>query len=660
MGGQQPVSGATLQLYAVGTGGDGSAANPLLSPAAMTDANGNFTISGTYTCPGGNPLVYMVATGGNPGAASSNSNLALMAALGPCNNLSASTYITINELTTVGAVYPLAAFMTSAGAIGSGAGDAAALASAFTLASELVNTSTGTSPGASVPVGTTIPVAQIDTIADILANCINSTGGIAGDGSGCGNLFALTTPGGSAAPTNTISALLYLANNPGMNTAALYALVPAIAPFQPAISVTPPDLGVRLNYPSGFTVSPGFLDFGALGIGSTSIARPVTMSNAGTAAVSVSSVSLGGADAADFILSNGCGTTFASGTSCSLTVSFAPTATGPRSAWMVIGNDSASSLLTVGLSGQGEAPTPTLSMTWPGQFEAGSPDTTLVAIGSGYTDQSVVFWNGSPLVTSHTAIDTAAQTLAEGAAFQQGGTLVTAGDSLCDGHGVQPEQAWPELLAKLPPLAGKVTATMTCRDGYTLANMAADYTALVHPLSPAVTGKAGVLFLSIYGNDCANMIADYGSIAGYEAAYSQYLDGAIADGWKIGFLAQWEQTGRQEYDGMRLAFNQFNQTSPKVTYYLDFTGTMNDPLDLTYYTVDGLHENVLGNAELAVLGQAVLMNNAATTSSIGLFAAVPASMLASAGTGSLTVVTPIAVSNKSNALPIAVMVSGNP
>ena len=35
-GGQQPVTGATVQLYAVGTTGDGSAAMALLSPAAMT------------------------------------------------------------------------------------------------------------------------------------------------------------------------------------------------------------------------------------------------------------------------------------------------------------------------------------------------------------------------------------------------------------------------------------------------------------------------------------------------------------------------------------------------------------------------------------------------------------------------------------------------
>jgi hypothetical protein len=32
-GGQQAVTGATIQLYAVGTAGDGSASTPLLTPA---------------------------------------------------------------------------------------------------------------------------------------------------------------------------------------------------------------------------------------------------------------------------------------------------------------------------------------------------------------------------------------------------------------------------------------------------------------------------------------------------------------------------------------------------------------------------------------------------------------------------------------------------
>jgi hypothetical protein len=35
-GGQQPVSGATIQLYAVGTTGDGSSSTPLLTALRMT------------------------------------------------------------------------------------------------------------------------------------------------------------------------------------------------------------------------------------------------------------------------------------------------------------------------------------------------------------------------------------------------------------------------------------------------------------------------------------------------------------------------------------------------------------------------------------------------------------------------------------------------
>src|ERR1700744_6530548 len=68
-GGQQPVTGATIQLYAVGTTGDGSAATRLLLPAPVSDANGTFDITGTFTCPSAASLVYIVASGGNHGLA---------------------------------------------------------------------------------------------------------------------------------------------------------------------------------------------------------------------------------------------------------------------------------------------------------------------------------------------------------------------------------------------------------------------------------------------------------------------------------------------------------------------------------------------------------------------------------------------------------------
>ena len=247
-GGQQPVIGATLQLYAVGTTGDGSPASALLTQTVTSDANGNFEITGAYTCPSPSTLVYIVATGGNPGLTTGTNNTAIasMAALGPCGSLGASTLISINELTTVAAVWPPAPFMTSYSSIGSGTSDASALASAFTLASQYTNTTTGTAPGLNVPTQTTVPVAQLNTLADILSSCVNSAGGVAGDGSTCGTLFAATTPTGGTAPVNVIAAGLNIANNPTMNVSTIYGLIPPTPPFQPTLPSAPADWHVQL------------------------------------------------------------------------------------------------------------------------------------------------------------------------------------------------------------------------------------------------------------------------------------------------------------------------------------------------------------------------------------------------------------------------------
>jgi hypothetical protein len=371
-GGQQPVIGATIQLYAVGTTGDGSASTPLLSHPPITDANGGFNISGTFTCPSSTSLVYIVANGGNPGLTTGTNNAAisLMAALGPCSTLTASTYIFINELTTLAAVYPLAPYMASSSAVGSSSTDAAALANAFTLASEFVNTSIGAAPGTGVPTGTIVPIAQINTIGDIFAPCIDSPGGVAGDGSACGNLFALTTLTGFAPPTNTVAALLNLANNPTLNTASLYGLIPADAPFQPTQPQVPPDLSVRLTVPSGFTASPTALNFPPtrIGVGSTSAPQTVTFTNNTAAPVGINiasilnSDSISGADPYDFRpgdytnVTNGfenCPAPVLPGATCSVQITFSPLATGARSAYLTVFNTSANPYIYILLTGEG-------------------------------------------------------------------------------------------------------------------------------------------------------------------------------------------------------------------------------------------------------------------------------------------------------------------
>ena len=258
-GGQNPVSGSLIQLYSVGTTGDGLAAARLISATLTTsdgtgvtnsnanagNANntppaGSFTITGDYTCPLATTEVYLVATGGNPGLGlGNNANLALMATLGPCGDLSSSTYIAMNELTTIGATAALSNFMNGYASVGSGSSDAAQLQTAFLTANEYTNTTNGAVPGATLPTFFSASSTALQTLADIIASCVNSAGGIAGDPSTCGQLFGLATISGNVAPTDTVGAILNILKQPTVNVPQLYALVPAQPPFTSTLSSSP-------------------------------------------------------------------------------------------------------------------------------------------------------------------------------------------------------------------------------------------------------------------------------------------------------------------------------------------------------------------------------------------------------------------------------------
>jgi hypothetical protein len=238
-GGQQPVSNAVVQLYAVGTTGDGSAATPLLTGAPVTtDSTGSFNITNRFTCPSPSTLVYIAATGGNPGLGGStnNSAIAQMSALGQCGTLTPSTFIGINEISTAVSVFALAPYVASVDHIGSGSSDQAALSSAFATISQTLNTTTGNVPGPNLPVGYGVPADQVNTLGNILAACVNSGGGISGDGSPCGTLFQYT---GGSTVTNTIAAAQQIAANPSTNTAQLFSLAPSTGPFQPMLTAAP-------------------------------------------------------------------------------------------------------------------------------------------------------------------------------------------------------------------------------------------------------------------------------------------------------------------------------------------------------------------------------------------------------------------------------------
>ena len=265
-GGQQPIIGSTVQLYAVGTTADQSAATPLIASSVITGVAGDFNITGLYTCPNITSEVYLISKGGNPGLAAGTNNQAsvLMTALGPCGNLSSSTHIIINEVTTIGSIYPITQFVGSYLNVGSSPANANTLANDFMQINQFINTDGGASPGPALPGGFSAPVANLNTLANSMSACVNTTGGVAGDGTNCGNFLLYAKPSGGTAPTNTADAILDIANNPTNNVANIFSLSSAVPAFQPSLGSAPADWTLKI-LPNITLATPSNL----VGVGST-------------------------------------------------------------------------------------------------------------------------------------------------------------------------------------------------------------------------------------------------------------------------------------------------------------------------------------------------------------------------------------------------------
>ena len=266
---------ATLLQEATVVSDCGSNGTSACSAGQETDSSGSFSFAGGYFCPAGE-FAYIVGSGGSPGSAgaSANSKILLVAALGRCEDLYTAvtngysgykgSNIVVNEITTVAAGYALGNFATVSGStvsIGAPATNNAAQVSGYStgtatkaaglyhafinaanIASPFSLTTLNTAPSTSpVDSKATLPTALINTIANILANCVDS----AGTGGQCSGL-----PGGA----DTFTAVKTLAANPtlsGSSTAVttLYNLPTGQAQFSPILSAAPNDYSIAINYP---------------------------------------------------------------------------------------------------------------------------------------------------------------------------------------------------------------------------------------------------------------------------------------------------------------------------------------------------------------------------------------------------------------------------
>ena len=107
------------------------------------------------------------------------------------------------------------------------------------------------------------------------------------------------------------------------------------------------------------SLSPTSLTFASQSVGTTSAAQTVTLSNTGTATLTISSIVASG----DFAETDNCGGSLASGGNCSISVTFTPTASGTRTGSSSVTDNASGSPQTVGLTGTGAAPTTTASLS---------------------------------------------------------------------------------------------------------------------------------------------------------------------------------------------------------------------------------------------------------------------------------------------------------
>lgn len=109
------------------------------------------------------------------------------------------------------------------------------------------------------------------------------------------------------------------------------------------------------NAPS-LAITPQKIDFGNQGQGAASAAKTVTLTNVGSAPLSISGIT---SSSADFAQTNTCGTSLgAGGAQCTISVTFKPSSAAAETGNLAIADNAAGSPQQVTLSGTGTTPTP--------------------------------------------------------------------------------------------------------------------------------------------------------------------------------------------------------------------------------------------------------------------------------------------------------------
>jgi len=297
-GGPNPIVSANVTLWETWTTGISGTSTGRTAASSSTYGSAAYQIGNTTTnsagvwnipsfnCDNGEYL-YVTIVGGKTASNSPNPNSVLTAPVGACSALPSSAQVYVSEVSTIAMAYALDAFTSenptyegtgtqqvwigapaannaaSGSCTGTGATlacTASGLGQAFNTAISLVNSvsyvgnPTGnanttlvdayeTMPNSSA----SVPQALINTLGNVLQSCVNTSGGTAGDSSGCGKLFTDTTSG-TVTPQDTLEAAMNIALAPTVNVSQIYALAGPVSAFGPALTAQPNDFSLAVSF----------------------------------------------------------------------------------------------------------------------------------------------------------------------------------------------------------------------------------------------------------------------------------------------------------------------------------------------------------------------------------------------------------------------------
>jgi len=386
---------ATQTITLVGTATPGATPQPVLTPTTMDFGNVPIgTVSAPQTATLQNngtaavSVVFFNFSGSNPGGFSESDNCGKSLAAGSSCSIAVTCEPVIVETLTasLNANFPSPIPQQSIALTCNGTAAAAPQVALTPATANFGNVTAGTTSSAQ-----TFALANAGN-ASLSITSISLSGANAGSFSivsqTCGSTLAA---GASCTISVTFSppaagsfaASLSVVDAVGTQTASLTGT--GTAPAKPQAALTPASA-----------------NFGSQTVGTTSAAQTFTVANAGNAALTINSISLGGNNASEFtITSKTCGTSLAASASCTISVTFAPTAAGSASATLSVSDNASGSPQTSTLTGTGTAAAAPAATLTPSTLNFGSIET-----GTTSTAQNATLTNtgNAPLVIASVSL----------------------------------------------------------------------------------------------------------------------------------------------------------------------------------------------------------------------------------------------------------------